>query len=72
MRTSPSLTLVTLNLYWATACRLLETVDPSSEDLAIAHYKLATFLYAHDMLQVPHTECSERAFHVKSIKVPEV
>ena len=32
--------------------RLLEAVDPSSEDLAIAHYKLATFFYAHDMPQV--------------------
>ena len=32
--------------------RLLEAVDPNSEDLAISHYKLATFFYAHDLLQV--------------------
>jgi len=41
--------------------RLLEEVDPGSEDLAITSYKLATFLYAHDILPEAQTHVRKAA-----------
>lgn len=47
--------------------RLLESVNPESEDLAVTNYKLATFYYVNDMLQDANVSIRKAAQGLRAV-----